>query len=236
MYDEPYVLATPPPPPSSPGPPRLPPLAREMKRVLEQRTRVDFPALPGRTNHLPAGVLVPLVFSGEGVEMILEQRPDTMREHAGEVALPGGRPEPEDASLIETALREAEEELGRLDPDVLGLLSSYPLYTSDYRLHPVVASISPLQLAPNDEVARVLRWDLARALRESHIDGIPWALGGEEYLCPVFDVGGARPAFGGTAQVLYDALVVFAEVSGAPVPPTRAGRYTWDSVMGRSPR
>ena len=193
---------------------------------------MHFPALPGRTNHLPAGVLVPLLLSEGRAEVVLEQRPSTMREHPGEIALPGGRLEESDRDLSHTALREAHEELGIQGARVLGTLSSYPLYTSDYRLHPTVALLRDARFEPNPgEVARVLRWDLMRALERPFIDGIPWQLGDEEYLCPVFRVGVETPAFGGTAQVLYDMLRVFGAALGRDIPETRAGRYQWQDVI-----
>ena len=212
------------------------PIERAIRESLDAHPRVDFPALPGRTNHLRAGVLVPLVL-GEGseserVEVLFEERPTTMREHPGEIALPGGRMDPEDVDVRATALREAEEELGIRAPRVLGTLSSYPLYTSDYRLFPTVATVRQRTLEPNAaEVARVHRWDLRAALDAERIDGIPWDLGGEEFVCPVFDVGAWRPVFGGTAQVAYDMLVVYARALGRPLPPIVTGRYTWQSVL-----
>jgi len=193
---------------------------------------VDFPALPGRTNHMAAGVLVPLHLWGERADVILQQRPTTMREHPGEISLPGGRPDATDADLTVTALREAREELGIADPRVLGTLSSYPLYTSDYRLHPTVALLAHDDFAPNAaEVAAVHRLDLYRVLDAPFIDGIPWDLNGQQYVCPIFDIGAPRVVFGGTAQVLYDMLEVFAAALGVPVPETRVGALTWSDVL-----
>ncbi len=198
-----------------------------------RRERVHFPALPGRTNHLPAGVLVPLHLHGERADVILQQRPTTMREHPGEISLPGGRKDGADVDLTATALREAREELGIEDPRVLGTLSSYPLYTSDYRLHPTVALLAHDDFTPNAaEVAAVHRLDLYRWLDAPFIEGIPWDLNGQEYVCPIFDIGAPRVVFGGTAQVLYDMLEVFAAAVGAPVPPTRVGTLRWADILG----
>ena len=215
-------------------PTRLSPasLERALVAALGRHERVRFPALPGRTNHLSAGVLVPLHLRPGHAEVILQQRPTSMREHPGEISLPGGRQDAADADLTATALREAREELGIEDPRVLGLLSSYPLYTSDYRLHPTVALLAHDTFEPNPaEVAAVLRLDLYRALAQPSLEGIPWDLGGERYVCPVFDVGAPRLVFGGTAQVLYDMLVVFAAAVGAPVPETRVSGLTWADVL-----
>lgn len=207
-------------------------LEANLRAALARHERVHFPALPGRTNHLSAGVLVPLHLGPEGAQVILQQRPNSMREHPGEISLPGGRQDPGDASLSATALREAREELGIDHARVLGTLSSYPLYTSDYRLHPTVAVLAHDDFQPNPaEVEAVLRMDLYGTLQLPSIQGIPWDLDGREYVCPVFDVGAPRLVFGGTAQVLYDMLVVFAAAVGAPVPEVRGGPLTWADVL-----
>ena len=59
----------------------------------------------------PAAVLVPLVFRHEP-HVLLTQRTDHLSRHAGQVAFPGGRADPDDISLVETALRETQEETG----------------------------------------------------------------------------------------------------------------------------
>ena len=69
-----------------------------------------WPALPGRTNHLEAGVLVPLVWSDQPTILAILRAAD-LRRHANEVAFPGGKPEPEDSDIVATALREAGNRL-----------------------------------------------------------------------------------------------------------------------------
>ncbi|MED5239634.1 MAG: CoA pyrophosphatase [Pseudomonadota bacterium] len=82
-----------------------------------QRTELPL-ALP------EAAVLMPLVDTPEP-RVILTVRSSSMPTHAGEVAFPGGKRDPEDKSLLMTALRETEEEVGlsREYVDVLGQLS-----------------------------------------------------------------------------------------------------------------
>lgn len=90
--------------------------------------------------------------------VILTQRPETMRKHAGQVAFPGGRVDPDDASLIAAALREAHEEvaLPRDAVDFIGLTDPYRTITG-YTVTPVLGVIPPdLPLRPNeDEVAAI---------------------------------------------------------------------------------
>ena len=89
-----------------------------------------------------AAVAITLVEADDGsgeTAFLLTRRADSMRAHAGQWALPGGRCDPGE-TFEQTALRELEEELGlRLPPrDVLGVLDDYPT-RSGYAITPVVA-------------------------------------------------------------------------------------------------
>lgn len=193
----------------------------------------DFPPLPGRRNHLAAGVLVPLAWDGDapGPTCLLGLRAPNLRLHAGEVVFPGGRPEPGDADLWATAAREAAEEMGIAGARPLGRLSAVPLYTSDYRLFPFVAEVSCQGLAPDgDELVAILRQPLDELLRRPRFDALPWTWEGNEHLSPVFDVGG-HVLYGGTAEVLLELLRALVPVLDRPLPPLEPGRFTWAELL-----
>lgn len=107
-----------------------------------------------------AAVLAPLYDDDDGeMRLVLTKRPETMPTHAGHIALPGGRPHPEDSGPVATALREAHEEVG-IEPnqvEVLGFLP--PIDTVEFKLLvvPVVGRlVGPVRLVPSErEVARI---------------------------------------------------------------------------------
>jgi 8-oxo-dGTP pyrophosphatase MutT (NUDIX family) len=91
----------------------------------------------------PAAVLAPLVMHESGLTVLLTRRADTLRQHTGQIAFPGGRCDPGETP-VQTALREAQEEIG-LDPalvEVAGLLTPYETVTA-YRVVPVVGFLRP---------------------------------------------------------------------------------------------
>jgi 8-oxo-dGTP pyrophosphatase MutT (NUDIX family) len=101
---------------------------------------------------IAAAVLVPIVHGPEpGV--LLTKRTSHLTAHAGQVAFPGGRIDPGDASPEAAALREAQEEIG-LPPDRAELLGRLPDYVTGtgFRISPVLALLpGPLDLAPNPQ-------------------------------------------------------------------------------------
>lgn len=117
-----------------------------------------------------AAVLVPLVMRSE-LMLLLTQRTSTLSTHSGQVAFPGGRTDDTDADATDTALREAEEEVGlpRSHVEVLGTLPVYVTGTA-YIITPVVALVSPgFVLQPNPaEVADVFEVPISYLMNPAH--------------------------------------------------------------------
>jgi 8-oxo-dGTP pyrophosphatase MutT (NUDIX family) len=103
----------------------------------------------------PAAVLVPVVARLEPTVLLTLRTPE-LRSHSGQIAFPGGRIDPSDASPQAAALREAQEEIG-LDEEFIEPIGYLDLYLtfSGFRILPLVARVDPdyrLKINP-DEVA-----------------------------------------------------------------------------------
>ncbi|MFP3631964.1 CoA pyrophosphatase, partial [Burkholderia sp. SIMBA_045] len=88
-----------------------PPVERRIDEPLRKRLR-------------PAAVLIPIIERPHGLSLILTRRSSKLRKHAGQISFPGGRFDETDSDLLDTALRETEEEIGlpRSQVEVIGRL------------------------------------------------------------------------------------------------------------------
>lgn len=111
----------------------------------------DFDLNPFMQDWLPdvqtlkaAAVLVPIVEHSDEPTVLLTQRTDHLKHHAGQVSFPGGRVEQQDTSAIDTALRETEEEIGlhRSHIEIAGYLDAYETGTG-FHITPVVGFVRP---------------------------------------------------------------------------------------------
>jgi 8-oxo-dGTP pyrophosphatase MutT (NUDIX family) len=116
-----------------------------------------------------AAVLVPL--HGDPLTAVFTERRADLRRHAGEISFPGGRQDEPDEDLRDTALREAEEEIGlpASAVELVGALPPVGTFVTGYRIHPFVGRIEPGHAwRPQEtEVAQVLEFSL-RDLTAGH--------------------------------------------------------------------
>jgi 8-oxo-dGTP pyrophosphatase MutT (NUDIX family) len=127
------------------------PLHAALSAVLDDASAVQQPTTSQQP--IPAAVLVLLGDPGAvgtdptawpALEVVLTKRRAELRSHAGEISCPGGRWEPSDGSLYETAVREAEEEIGlpRATVSAVGALPVVLTFVTNYAVFPFVALAS----------------------------------------------------------------------------------------------
>jgi len=104
----------------------------------------EFGVVQQRPERIRAAVLVALIQREGGLTLLLTRRTAHLNNHAGQIAFPGGRSEDSDASPVETALREAQEEVS-LAPRHVEVIGSMPDYYTGtgYIVTPVVALVTP---------------------------------------------------------------------------------------------
>ncbi|MDI3261372.1 MAG: CoA pyrophosphatase [Fulvimonas sp.] len=167
----------------------------------------DMRAWIGDGPRRPAAVLVGLR-EGSQPRFLLTRRNDRLSAHAGQVAFPGGRRDPQDADPVATALRESQEEIG-LDPakvTPLGYLEAFDTI-SGYRITPVVARVAAhavLRPAP-DEVAAVFEVPLAFVLDPANLRRYTMEFAGRHRPMVEFQHEGYR-IWGATAAILHNLL------------------------------
>jgi 8-oxo-dGTP pyrophosphatase MutT (NUDIX family) len=157
-----------------------------------------------------SAVLVPLFVRDGQVRLWFVRRAATLRKHSGQVAFPGGKTDAQDASLLATALREAEEEIGlpRVSVDVLGRLDDLVTGTG-FTISPFIAWVTePFTPEPNpSEVDRVFDAPLEAFFENAR--GIPPFHG--------HTVDGEL-VWGATAKIVRDLVGVVRELGAAAAP------------------
>lgn len=156
------------------------------------------------------GVLV-LLFHKEGkLHFVLTRRRDDLNSHAGQMSFPGGQHEKQE-TLLRTALRETEEEIGVYPSalEVLGELASLYIPPSDFEVHPFVAWYSNGEqphFVPNpEEVAEIIEVPLHYLFDPAARGEEPWDFRGHRITVPYYDVAGYK-VWGATAMMISELL------------------------------
>ena len=177
-----------------------------LEEVEEKLTARPVRRRPVREGMAAAAVLVPLYVAAGSLWVLLTRRSADLPSHAGQVSFPGGVCDPGDGDEVETALREAHEELG-IPPEsvrILGCLDDLETPTG-YHILPVVGALPwPLELVPaSQEVESVVNvpWTYIADPELVTVEWLP--VEGRTVPCPVFLYSGHR-IWGATARILAD--------------------------------
>jgi 8-oxo-dGTP pyrophosphatase MutT (NUDIX family) len=156
-----------------------------------------------------SAAVVALILPGIEDRLLLIERSGALRSHAGQLAFPGGKREESDETLLHTALREAEEEVGLApgDATVLGRLFPVPTPTR-YVIQPFVARARPewVPVSTSPEVARIVTPTIAQ-LEDPALHRVTgrgkWK--GYDYVMHEFAIHDP-PLWGATARMTWDLL------------------------------
>jgi 8-oxo-dGTP pyrophosphatase MutT (NUDIX family) len=171
----------------------------------------DFPKVK-REDSKMAAVLILLYPEHNHICTLLMQRPVYNGVHSGQISFPGGRAEPGDGSLVETALREAAEETGivRESVSLLGLLTPLFIPVSDTEVTPVVgwSSIMPSFRINESEVVHIIEVRLSDLSDPLIIREKPFLIRNEMITVKYYDYNG-NIIWGATAMLLHELMTIF---------------------------
>lgn len=188
----------------------LPGIEVQWAMASSDRMLKNFPRSPG-TDARIAAVLI-LLYPGKGsVYTVFIQRPDYDGVHSGQISFPGGKQENVDDGIIQTAIREAKEEIG-VDPaliSVIGTLTPLFIPVSNMLVTPVVGwtEVKPHFHLRKEEVVYVFDEDLKRFFNPAIVKTKPKLIRGETYEIKYFDIGG-KVVWGATAMILNELLTI----------------------------
>jgi 8-oxo-dGTP pyrophosphatase MutT (NUDIX family) len=162
-----------------------------------------------------SAVLMLVYPSADGFYMPLIERAAYDGVHSRQIGLPGGQTEPGDLDAIDTALREAEEEIGvsRHHIEVLGLLSSLYIPPSNFHVQPVLAVTQqrPAFVLDPVEVASLIETPLMPLLQGQYRGQSTVQVRGGAWQVPSFSIQG-HVVWGATAMMLSELVAVMGEV------------------------
>lgn len=203
-------------------------IARLEQRLLQPLPGLDAqmlmsPPIRGREVVIPpnvrrGGVLACLHPHQDELHLTLMKRVEDGTTHSGQISFPGGKVEPDDPSLVHTALREAEEEVGipQSQVQILGKLTELYIPPSNFLVYPSVGFMSarPDFVIDSREVAEVLEVPLSYLLRNDLASTRKVQMSGNHNLVlevPTYDLYG-HVVWGATAMMLSELITLLREI------------------------
>jgi 8-oxo-dGTP pyrophosphatase MutT (NUDIX family) len=179
-------------------------LAELTRRRLAARDRRIAPDGP----LIKAAVLIPIVDRGEPM-IAFTKRTERVGHHKGQMSFPGGVVDPTDASLLDAALRECEEEVGlpRTSVDPLGTLDDTETVATSFVITPFVGLVrGAVAWQPDgEEIEKVIEVPFAALAEEGSFRVEAWDRNGVERPVYFFDYEG-ETIWGATARILVHYL------------------------------
>lgn len=170
----------------------------------------NFPRHPGKDARIAAVLILLYPWNGS-IYTVFMQRPEYDGVHGGQISFPGGKKEPEDENVIQTALREANEETG-IDPvkvKVVGTLTPLFIPVSNMIVTPVVGWMDekPAYNYRSEEVVFLIDAEMRRFLDPSIMMTKPFEIRGELLNIKYFDYE-THTIWGATAMILNELLTI----------------------------
>jgi 8-oxo-dGTP pyrophosphatase MutT (NUDIX family) len=188
----------------------LPGTAVQWEMASSDRMIKNFPKTPGKDARVAAVLILLYPYNGS-IYTVFIQRPDYDGIHSGQISFPGGKKESADENIIQTAIREANEETG-VDPSVIsviGTLTTLFIPVSNMLVSPVIGWTNerPEFIHEEKEVVFIFEADLKRLINTSIIRTKTMEIRGEKIEVKYLDYNG-NVIWGATAMMLHELLTI----------------------------
>lgn len=179
----------------------------ELKKFLAQRNKQHITD----KRRVPSAVLIPIYQKDGEYSIVFIKRTMTVKTHKGQISFPGGMRDKGDKTLLDTALRESEEEIGlhRKDVTILGELDDEITTTSNFIVTPFLAKIPwPYRFnTNNEEVEKVIAIPVRALLNRDSRKKDTEILEGKKIKSFVYNYRGTV-IWGATARILKKLLEI----------------------------
>jgi len=189
-------------------------MKQRLRQALSQRQKrhiVD-------ARRVPSAVLVPIYQKQGQYYILFTQRTEKVKDHKGQISFPGGACEKEDGSPVNTALREATEEIGlkASDVEVLGELDDMATIGSGYIISPFVAAIPwPYQFKLDEwETEELIEVPISALFDKNCVRQETDVLDGQVVTAYFYHYQG-RVIWGATARILKQLLDILGSIMGS---------------------
>ncbi|OFX90020.1 MAG: hypothetical protein A2W99_08905 [Bacteroidetes bacterium GWF2_33_16] len=187
----------------------LPGVSAQLKMAPELRPSA------GNIKGPNAGVLILLYLNNQDINLVLIQRSEYNGAHSGQISLPGGKYEESDKTLIRTALRESQEEIG-IDPneiEILGLLTPLHIPISNFYVQPVVGRYKSIPIFTPDktEVDKILEIKLKDLISTENKSSKEFLFGDKKFEAPIYKPDNLV-IWGATAMILSEFIEVISYI------------------------
>ncbi|MBM3155316.1 MAG: CoA pyrophosphatase [Chloroflexi bacterium] len=190
----------------------------QMKKQFKKALSSRFKRRISDQRLVKAAVLLPLFYKDGQYHILFTRRSNEVMHHKGQISFPGGAKHDDDASLLDTALRESCEEIGLQaeDVEILGELDDAPTSTSNFVISPFVGFIPyPYDFRiSRGEIDEIFDVPVSALLRDTNLKQEHHDIGGQIFTTYTYECGG-RVIWGATAGILHQFLEIWKAVSGA---------------------
>lgn len=180
------------------------------KKMMPAHITTDVKQPYDKNKVKESAVLILFFVSDDNISTVIIKRPEYDGVHSGQIAFPGGKREKYDRTIIDTAIREAHEEVG-IKPDdvkIIGTLSQIYVPPSMYIIHPIVSYCDnkPEFIADINEVSDISIISLSDLLNDKSKSVIPiYKQGKYVFDAPAYIINGYE-IWGATAMIISELI------------------------------